>query len=218
MRAVSENPLRHHGAAGGPLGTVCVCARMCVVFQILLFCPQEDSLDCRELECSTLTGVPVPAPARRQRLLQRKHPDLPAQAVAFLLPHQFPPTAFGSPAAGGGLGEVVMFLKAQIWLPALLKSVLCSTATLLSRVRIFEKSVRVERSELKLRFHIIQIRQGEKVSLYFCLVRGDLQVAGALDAFQSLAFSLSCGLWDGRQDRSETTTEDKGYTWLYSRT
>lgn len=41
-----KNPLRHHGAAGGPLGTLCVCAPMCAVFQILLFCPQEDSLDC----------------------------------------------------------------------------------------------------------------------------------------------------------------------------
>lgn len=131
---------------------VCVCAPMCAVFQILLFCPQKDSLACQGLDCSTLTGVPIPALAvtQQQRLQQRKHPDLPAQAAAFRLPHQFPPTAFGSPAAGGGLGDVVTFLKSQIWLPEVLKSILCSTATPLSCMRIFEKSVSVAHGEFKL--------------------------------------------------------------------
>lgn len=93
-----KNPLRHQGAAGGPLGTLCVCAPMCAVFQILLFCPKK--------------------------------------------------TAWTAPR----------------------------------------------------------------------LVWGDLRVAGALDAFQSVAFSLSCGLWGGRQGGSETTTEDEDCKWLCSRT
>lgn len=86
-QSVSENPLRHHGLAGGSLGAF---------FCFFWSAPQKDSLDRQTL----------PASNQQRRSEQ-----------AF-------PTAFGSPAAGSGLGEVVRSWKTQIWLPEVQKSIL----------------------------------------------------------------------------------------------